>query len=265
MKSKRTAYIGIYSDTSFKTRSCAVQYKNKEMESRSVCESPQVKSPASEISTELICASENQTEDWQVAPTPLRYAPRTPLKRRLLLLSVFGGIITLACLVTVFYLYLFERAAILSEVKDLRAYLDSWQEPVKVAFSASLRKGENFTLGPYPQFHILVFKNVLTNVGRAYNVSTGIFTVPVRGVYRFYFTAFGWGERTPCGILLHLNEDYLMGNYDNNPGPGRGATNMITLELDVGQLIYMGLSKGRRLQVSPGNYNLFSGRLLFTL
>ncbi|XP_061108567.1 uncharacterized protein LOC133135522 isoform X2 [Conger conger] len=220
MKSKRTAYIGIYSDTSFKTRSCAVQYKNKEMESRSVCESPQVKSPASEISTELICASENQTEDWQVAPTPLRYAPRTPLKRRLLLLSVFGGIITLACLVTVFYLYLFERAAILSEVKDLRAYLDSWQ---------------------------------------------GIFTVPVRGVYRFYFTAFGWGERTPCGILLHLNEDYLMGNYDNNPGPGRGATNMITLELDVGQLIYMGLSKGRRLQVSPGNYNLFSGRLLFTL
>ncbi|KAG5845612.1 hypothetical protein ANANG_G00141130 [Anguilla anguilla] len=229
---------------------CAI---HKEMRRKSVRENRRSKSPDTE---EL---SEKQSE----APMPRHSAQGIPDKRKLAALSICVVIITLACITTVFYFYFMKISEIQSEMKELKDYLDAWEGPSKVAFSAALRIGENVTLGPYRQFHILVYKNVYTNIGGAYNISTGIFTVPVRGVYRFFFTAFGWDERT--GVLLYMDEEYVMGNYDNNPGQGRGATNMVTLELEVGQNIYLGLSMGRRLYVSTGNYNLFNGWLLFAL
>ncbi|KAJ8390252.1 hypothetical protein AAFF_G00108210 [Aldrovandia affinis] len=179
------------------------------------------------------------------------------------LLAACAGIITLASIISVVTLYLIMRLGIQTEVKDLVGHSSIYKGPLQVAFAASLRKSEQTTLGPYPEFHILVYKNIFTNIGGAYNTSTGIFTVPVRGVYHFTFNAFGWGEKVACGVLLHLNHRYLIGNYDNNPGPGRAATNMISLELDVGNVVYLGLSPGRRLHVSRENYNIFSGRLLF--
>uniref|UniRef100_A0A8C6UCL8 Cerebellin 10 n=1 Tax=Neogobius melanostomus TaxID=47308 RepID=A0A8C6UCL8_9GOBI len=92
----------------------------------------------------------------------------------------------------------------------------------QVAFSASLLESGSGTLGPINAHTTLVFKHVVSNIGKAYSPHTGIFTAPVRGAYHFEFYLFFQG-----------------GSHDSRVGLTK---NMFSLQVKISQ---MDLALGR--------------------
>ncbi|XP_059194899.1 heavy metal-binding protein HIP-like [Centropristis striata] len=133
----------------------------------------------------------------------------------------------------------------------------------KVAFYAALTDGGY--VGPFDSLITLKYSKVFTNVGDAYNPSTGFFTAPVRGVYYLQFTACGV-RPGHMGVSVYKNDRRIMFNYEvKEEGGTEYLTNSVVLELMAGDEIHLELPEGYSLYDSTSNYNTFSGSLLFTL
>ncbi|KAG9282203.1 cerebellin-4-like [Astyanax mexicanus] len=137
-------------------------------------------------------------------------------------------------------------------------------ERLKVAFSAALT--DSGTVGPFSVQTQLVFKKVITNVGKAYNSNTGVFTAPVKGIYYFRFTALGYLHSNAMSVNLHKNQQTLMhiGSY-NTHGYHEFISSGLTLELEVGDEIYTSLSATYKLYDNSNNSTTFTGFLLCPL
>ncbi|XP_022523347.2 complement C1q-like protein 4 isoform X2 [Astyanax mexicanus] len=137
-------------------------------------------------------------------------------------------------------------------------------ERPKVAFSAALT--DSGTVGPFSVQTQLVFKKVITNVGKAYNSNTGVFTAPVKGIYYFRFTALGYLHSNAMSVNLHKNQQTLMhiGSY-NTHGYHEFISSGLTLELEVGDEIYTSLSATYKLYDNSNNSTTFTGFLLCPL
>ncbi|XP_063049693.1 uncharacterized protein LOC134444267 [Engraulis encrasicolus] len=136
----------------------------------------------------------------------------------------------------------------------------------KVAFSAALRDfQEGFTDSVSNDMN-LAFKRVITNVGEAYNSTTGFFTAPVRGVYYFRFTVMDRLSAHWMGIKMFKKGVRLMQlvEYDTD-GKASYLSSGLTLQLEKGDVVNMVLPKGYRLFDSWNNHCTFSGFLLFPL
>ncbi|KAL7838862.1 hypothetical protein AOLI_G00272660 [Acnodon oligacanthus] len=109
----------------------------------------------------------------------------------------------------------------------------------KVAFSAALGLPAGLR-GPKNAETTLVYKNVLTNIGNAYNSSTGIFTAPLRGVYYIRFTASVYNnDRYNLGLNLYKNGKALLHLGENgSDGYAKHVSSGVTLELMVGDQVY---------------------------
>lgn len=133
----------------------------------------------------------------------------------------------------------------------------------KVAFSAMLKDGGRF--GPFNTDITLKFTKVFSNIGKAYNPATGFFTAPVKGVYYFQYTAFGYESGTIC-IRMYKNGKQILHNWDRNSETiPEYFTNSVILELEVGDEIHMLLPENCQLYDDSNNYTGFSGSLLFLL
>ncbi|XP_036435943.1 complement C1q-like protein 2 isoform X1 [Colossoma macropomum] len=136
----------------------------------------------------------------------------------------------------------------------------------KVAFSAALGLPAGLR-GPIDAETSLVYKNVLTNIGNAYNPSTGIFTAPFRGVYYIRFTAGVYdNNKKNIGLNLYKNGQHLLHLGENSiDGYAKHVSSGVTLVLAAEDQVYTRL---------PANYVVwddsyfrtsFSGFLLFPM
>ncbi|XP_072534752.1 uncharacterized protein [Salminus brasiliensis] len=135
-------------------------------------------------------------------------------------------------------------------------------EERKVAFSASL-SGSGHT-GPYSIDIILVYKDVFTNIGNAYNPTTGIFTAPVRGVYQFRFSAHG-GSGRHVTVVLQKNGDHIAGTHAFQPGGNVSTSNGVSLLLEVGDVVCLKLRANTWVWDDWFHHTTFSGEMLFSV
>ncbi|XP_073330700.1 complement C1q tumor necrosis factor-related protein 3-like [Pagrus major] len=127
----------------------------------------------------------------------------------------------------------------------------------KVSFSALLEKGGAY--GPFNKDTTLVYNQVFTNIGDAYNSSTGVFTAPVAGVY--YFTLFYHAGGEHASILwLFKNSEMIVRTSDQKAGSdladsgGNGAV----LQLQKGDEVYVRMRANSHVWAAE-NQTTFSG------
>uniref|UniRef100_A0A671Y0U7 C1q domain-containing protein n=1 Tax=Sparus aurata TaxID=8175 RepID=A0A671Y0U7_SPAAU len=133
----------------------------------------------------------------------------------------------------------------------------------RAAFGASTSL--DGSIGPFNTDITLIYKNnVFSNTG-SYNPATGIFTAPVKGVYYFSFSGHNHSSK-PMGLSLTKNGVKMVIVY-NHPAGRRyeTATNGMTLQLEVGDQVYMRLWAHTWIFDNTNRHSTFIGHLLFPL
>ena len=102
----------------------------------------------------------------------------------------------------------------------------------KVAFSVHLANTQN---KEFPSGTIILYDNIVTNYGGAYNQSTGSFTAPYHGLY-FFTINFMSQENKASHLAIHLNDDRLCTAYAGN-GQYDVASCSIIKELNKGDVV----------------------------
>ncbi|XP_055757468.1 complement C1q tumor necrosis factor-related protein 3-like [Salvelinus fontinalis] len=132
----------------------------------------------------------------------------------------------------------------------------------KIAFTAAL--GGDGHIPPSERETNLAFSNVFTNVGGAYNPGSGVFNVPVKGVYYFSFSSFAYTQHSVCVSLFKNNVRMLSAcdhhsEHDRSDSSGNGGT----LHLEQGDHVYMTLHAHSHIFADYQNRSTFRGFLLF--
>ena len=125
------------------------------------------------------------------------------------------------------------------------------------AFTAILSKG--ISLGSN---EVIKYDNVITNVGKAYTPSTGIFLVPVSGIYTVSVSMMGHPTN---GIHLQLeqNGSELVRLFTGGAGSYELASHTINIELTRGDRVWVQRMKQTTEQKLHGShYNVFSAAFL---
>ncbi|XP_066517557.1 complement C1q-like protein 4 [Hoplias malabaricus] len=154
-----------------------------------------------------------------------------------------------------------ELSTVKSELEHLK---NQSTERVKVAFTASLGL-PGALRGPFNTETTLIYKQVLTNIGGAYNSHTGIFTAPVKGIYYMRFTAGVYDNKSHnIGLNLYKNSQHLMHLGENSiDGIAKHISSGVTLQLEAGDVVYTRLPKNYVVWDDSGIRTSFSGFLLF--
>uniref|UniRef100_A0A096M6Y3 C1q domain-containing protein n=1 Tax=Poecilia formosa TaxID=48698 RepID=A0A096M6Y3_POEFO len=136
----------------------------------------------------------------------------------------------------------------------------------QVAFSASLMASGGGDIGPFNAYTSLIFRNVVSNIGNAYNPNTGFFTAPVRGVYHFNYHIYGHGHSSHgSGAVLVKNGEYIFMAYEHQTTLGANSANTVTMLLELGDVVYLLQRVNTRIFDDQLHYTTFSGLLLFPL
>ncbi|KAI2644997.1 Complement C1q-like protein 4 [Labeo rohita] len=136
----------------------------------------------------------------------------------------------------------------------------------EIAFSTALLETSTQNVGPYTTDITLNYKVVFTNVGNAYNPNTGIFTAPLKGVYVFQISVYGEGHPSyPSSVYLIKNGQRVVMVHGQQASYAVTASKGVVLILEVGDVVFVRLWAGSRLQDNKNYHNTFSGYLLFPL
>ncbi|XP_029559751.1 complement C1q-like protein 2 [Salmo trutta] len=128
-----------------------------------------------------------------------------------------------------------------------------------------LKRNSQGHTGPFNTGITLVYRNIYSNIGNAYNPTTGIFTAPVRGLYLFRFYIYAGGDSSVyTSALLHKN-GYHIAICHGCPTGGMNSSNGVSLLLEVGDVVNMYLWAGRKIYDDANRHSTFSGHLLFTM
>uniref|UniRef100_A0A671VX85 Complement C1q-like protein 4 n=1 Tax=Sparus aurata TaxID=8175 RepID=A0A671VX85_SPAAU len=130
----------------------------------------------------------------------------------------------------------------------------------KVAFSASMNKGGAY--GPFNTDVTLGYNKVYTNIGDAYNSSTGVFTAPVAAVYHFTFFYHAGGHHA-SKLELFKNSQMIARSSDHQTGSDTADNggNAVVLQLQQGDRVYVRMPASHHVWAAD-NSTSFSGFLL---
>ncbi|XP_060929704.1 cerebellin 18 [Limanda limanda] len=141
---------------------------------------------------------------------------------------------------------------------------------LKIAFETCL----NITLptpncfGPFNTDVPIRFNSVSLNDGMGYNPSLGAFTAPCAGVYAFSFTIYssvGADGRLYHKVQLLLNNGVIASVWEDNREDGEdSASQLVVLQLNKGDQVYLTLTTGRKLCGNLAS-NSFTGYMLYSL
>ncbi|XP_067456400.1 complement C1q tumor necrosis factor-related protein 4-like [Thunnus thynnus] len=157
-----------------------------------------------------------------------------------------------------------ERRAMVERLEAAESELKRVRETPKVAFAASL--GGNGLQKTTSGNKDLIYRDVLTNVGGAYNAETGEFTAPIRGVYYVRFTANAPTEFTMSAVLYKNDAQIQLITHEQPSGEGSDtASNGAALLLEKGDKLKMVLWHNTQIWDNSNHHSTFSGFLLFPM
>uniref|UniRef100_A0A674M9D1 C1q domain-containing protein n=1 Tax=Takifugu rubripes TaxID=31033 RepID=A0A674M9D1_TAKRU len=133
--------------------------------------------------------------------------------------------------------------------------------PTGVLFTAVLQTGGN--VGPFQGDTTLIFNRAITNVGEAYDISTGLFKAPVTGYYCFSFS-YQADKREQSGLTLMKNSEAIVKAFNSNkPGSQHvdNASSTACLELQQGDKVSVVLPNGCHV-CGIGGTTSFTGFLI---
>uniref|UniRef100_A0AAY5K9G8 C1q domain-containing protein n=1 Tax=Esox lucius TaxID=8010 RepID=A0AAY5K9G8_ESOLU len=143
-------------------------------------------------------------------------------------------------------------------------YSPSFTERPKVAFSTSL--GTTGSHGPFNTATTVVYRHVFSNTGSHYNINTGVFTAPVKGLYHFTFTMGDFLKSTVMGLTLFKNGEAIIHSGESGDHQRfRYASNGVIIPLEKGDVVFMQLPENYRIYDDSHHRNTFNGMLLYTL
>ncbi|XP_068444319.1 complement C1q tumor necrosis factor-related protein 3-like [Clinocottus analis] len=116
------------------------------------------------------------------------------------------------------------------------------KERTNVVFSAAIGGGDK-DIGPFNTDTTLIFTRVITNIGAAYNPSTGIFVAPIAGIYYFTFSYHVAGGRHPVWITLFKNSEIVVTSkeYKTNHHWADNGGNAVFVQLQRGDHVFLRL------------------------
>ncbi|CAG5929582.1 unnamed protein product [Menidia menidia] len=131
----------------------------------------------------------------------------------------------------------------------------------KVVFSAAV--GGSGAIGPFPTDTTVKYRTVRTNLGSAYNPSTGIFTAPVQGIYHFSFFYHAGGSHYAHLVLIQ-NDGKVAEAYDHktNADTADNGGNAVFLHLEQGDNVFVRLGANTHIWGND-HISTFSGFLLY--
>ena len=111
---------------------------------------------------------------------------------------------------------------------------------------------------------VVKYDSVLTNVGRAYSPSTGIFTVPHKGIYTISCSLLGDASNS---VLLEIKKNgRKMAKVYSASGTHPHSAQILQLLLNEGDEIWIQNSFGHTAKFHDhGSYNTFSAALIARL
>ncbi|XP_061178742.1 uncharacterized protein LOC133187402 [Saccostrea echinata] len=110
----------------------------------------------------------------------------------------------------------------------------------------------------------VIYDKVITNVGNAYDATTGTFTAPIEGTYVFHFHALSHSDEEAWLELFHNNQ-YVVASYGYTVGSYADAGNSVLLHLKKGDTVKVKARPGTDVKLygdSDEYYTTFSGALL---
>nr|XP_022295428.1 C1q-related factor-like [Crassostrea virginica] len=126
----------------------------------------------------------------------------------------------------------------------------------RVAFTAGINSSSTTF-----KSEILVFNNVISNVGNGYNKNTGIFTAPTNGTYVFSVAAVEYRRNFLYWdiVVNNMSKVRLMGD---NGGPFNTATNTVVLSLTKNDQVWVKRMRGTGYYSASVPLVTFTGYLI---
>lgn len=137
---------------------------------------------------------------------------------------------------------------------QLRARLNALEQPV-----AFWSRFANADISGLAVGQTLAFDTVLHNAGSAYDVHTGVFTVPTSGTYVFFVRVMTHaGDTDSVYLTLTVNGQALTVAWASGQEFNEGFTTA-TLHLDAGDKVYVTFGDGHDRSLWGGWHTSFSG------